>query len=84
MKTKILYRIKLSKKYRSYLSFDQNHWFYLLPTLRFNTEYKWFKISEISFVWLFWEIGLFIGHEPCCMDDGCTCSVLEHVAPSQE
>lgn len=84
MRTKILYRIKLSKKDRSYISFEQNHWFYLLPTFRINNEYKWFKISEISFVWLFWEISLFFDHMPCCMDDACTYSGHEPVASSQE
>ena len=64
MKTRILYRVSLSKEDRSYLSFDQNHWFYLLPTFRLNKEYKRFKLREISFVWLFWELSVFFDYMP--------------------
>jgi len=69
MRTKILYRKSLSKEDRSYISFEQNHWCYLIPTLRFNTEWKSWKIREISLIWLFWELSLFFDYMPKCLEN---------------
>ena len=63
MNTKILIRKSLSKKDRSYVSLEQNHWWYLIPTFRFNSGYKQF-LREISLMWLFWEISIFFDHMP--------------------
>lgn len=76
MRTKLLYRKKLSKEDRTSIDVWQNYEFYLLPTIKFKGGYKQF-LQDVDVIWLFWEIKLFLDYAPDDSNECCNKS-LEH------